>query len=163
MWAGLFLWNNGTAMGWCGWKVSHLKHPLHSLQCQWDHITLTEKQVSHDDLVVVNKASLFPDFTLKKTKRCLAKMGFFYSKNRLEPDIFCSHQTHIYILYMAVCFKNCPFLFRATTVLKHRFSKISLLPSFAGTIILTQLPPASTSPRNKVGAVWVCVRGWKIP
>lgn len=32
MWAGLFLWNNGTATGWCGWKASHLKHPLPSLR-----------------------------------------------------------------------------------------------------------------------------------
>lgn len=124
----------------------------------------TEKQVSHDGLVVVNnKANLFPDFTLKRQKDALPKWAFSTEKNRLESEICRSHQSLICILYMAMCFKNCSFFFKATTVRKHLFSEISLLPSTAGTIILTQLSPASNPPRNKVGAVWVCVGGWKIP
>lgn len=99
MWAGLFLWNNGTATGWCGWKVSHLKHPLPSPQCQWDHITLTEKQVSHDDLVVVNnKANLLPDFTLKRQKDALPKWAFSTAKTDWNL-IYSVHINHSYIFH----------------------------------------------------------------
>lgn len=122
----------------------------------------TEKQVSHDDLVVVNKANLFPDFTLKRQKGALPKWAFSTVKTDWNPK-YAVHINNSYTFYTWQYISRIVPSFSEQSQCWSIYFQKSLLPSTAGTIILTQLSPASNPPRNKVGAVWVCVGGWKIP
>lgn len=58
-----------------------------------------EKQVSHDDLVVVNnKANLSPDFTLKRQKDALPKWAFSTVKTAWNLK-YAVHINHSYTFY----------------------------------------------------------------
>lgn len=84
-------------------------------------------------------------------------------QNWLFPDWnlkYSVHMNHSYIFYRWQYVSRIVPSFSGQPMLKLLFSKISLFPSIAGTIILAQLSPASTLLRNTVGEVWVCVCEW---